>query len=88
MDVAERLRQYLAAELRVPDSARLELDVPLVRGGLVDSLGLMQIVEFVETEYGIVVDETELVPRNFRDLGSIADFVERKRRTASAVGES
>ena len=39
----------------------------------------MQVVTFLETTYGISVDDSEIVPRNFRSLQTMADFVAHKR---------
>ena len=51
--------------------------------GIVDSLGVMQLVAFVEGEYGIRVDDSELVPGNFDSVEAVAAFVDRKRKAAA-----
>jgi acyl carrier protein len=54
-------------------------DEDLLGGGIIDSVGLMEVVSFVEQEYGIEVADDDVVPDNFRSLQRIAEFVERKR---------
>lgn len=51
----------------------------LIRRGIVDSLGVQEVVAFCEQRYGIVVDSADLVPENFSTVERIAAFVERKR---------
>ena len=47
--------------------------------GLIDSTGILELVAFVEEEYGFKVADEELVPENLDSVQSIAAFVTRKR---------
>jgi acyl carrier protein len=51
----------------------------LIKRGIVDSLGVMQLVEFCESRYGITVTDADLVPANFQTVRRLADYVESKR---------
>jgi acyl carrier protein len=55
----------------------------LLAGGVIDSLSLMEVVSFVEQQYGIEVNDQDLVADNFRSLQSIQEFVELKKRAGS-----
>ena len=79
MDIIESIRRFLCEKLGIAEAERVEADAPLVRKGVVDSVELMQVVTFLETTYGISVDDSEIVPRNFRSLQTMADFVAHKR---------
>jgi acyl carrier protein len=46
--------------------------------GLVNSLFAMQLVVFVENEFGIVVSDEDLDIDNFRTINAIASLIERK----------
>jgi acyl carrier protein len=74
----ERVRDFIVTELRW-DGPPSELtdDYPLLQTGVIDSLGLFRLVEFLESEYGIQIDDTELVPENFATLSSIVKLTER-----------
>jgi acyl carrier protein len=54
-------------------------DEDLIKGGIVDSLAVTQLVDFVESRYGIQVGDSDLVPDNFRSLRQLADYVDRKQ---------
>ena len=82
MGVIESVRRFMSADLRVGNAGALGPDVPLVQKGVIDSIELMQIVGFLETEFGIAVEDTDIVPGNFRSLATMAAFVERKRGAA------
>jgi acyl carrier protein len=51
----------------------------LLASGIIDSHGLMEVVGFIESRYGIVVADEDLLPENFESLTSIEGFVTRKR---------
>ena len=79
MNVLDSLRQFLATELRVANGATLDPELALVQSGAIDSIELMQVVGFLESEFGIKVDDTEILPKNLRSLSRIVAFVESKR---------
>jgi acyl carrier protein len=54
---------------------------PLASGD-VDSLGLEQLVEYIEEEFGLRLRDEELVAENFESIPILAAFVEAERRPA------
>jgi acyl carrier protein len=50
----------------------------LLAADLIDSLGIMELVKFLEGRFGIAVLDEDLVPDNFRSIDAIAAFVARK----------
>lgn len=51
---------------------------PLLDSGLVDSLGVLELVQFVTETFGVIVSDEDLNPENFESIRSLADFVMRK----------
>ncbi|HET9988038.1 MAG TPA: acyl carrier protein [Kofleriaceae bacterium] len=54
-------------------------DQPLVQSGLVDSTGILEIVAFLETRFGVHAADEELAAENFGTIAAIAKFVVAKR---------
>jgi acyl carrier protein len=80
MSVEDRIRSFVVDELGFEDEpARLTADYPLLEKGVVDSAGIFQLVSFIETEYGVEIEDQELVPEHFGTLAGIARLVEAKR---------
>lgn len=77
--VIESIRRFLADDLRIPDAQAIAVDLPLLQKGVIDSLELMQVADFIEKKLGVPVQDTDVVPSNFRSLATMAAFVERKR---------
>jgi len=51
-------------------------------GGIIDSLGVLQVVAFVETRFGVKVGDADLVPENLDSVARLARFIEGKKRAA------
>lgn len=62
-----------------PDTA-LDADTHLFRSGVVDSLGLILLVRFIEEHYGLSIASSDLVLENFQSAASIKAFVARKKQ--------
>lgn len=54
-------------------------DEPLLDKGLIDSLGIMRLVAYLEKTFGVRVRDRDLVPKVFRSVRTIAAFVEGKK---------
>jgi acyl carrier protein len=77
--VIEAVRGFLSEKLRIPDAQAIAADLPLLQKGVIDSLELLQVASFLEKTFDIPVEDTDVVPSNFRSLATMAAFVERKR---------
>lgn len=49
----------------------------LVKSGWVDSFGIVEIVSFLESEYGVRLPDSEVAPENFETLAAIRSLLER-----------
>lgn len=79
MDVPTSLRQYIKENfLSTRGIASIDDEGQLLESGIVDSMGILQLVGFLESEFAIKVDDEEIVPKNFETTRSIAAFVAAK----------
>ena len=77
-DVARRLTRFIEDEVLL-DGGRARLsERSRLDGGLIDSLGVEQLVAFIEEEFGISLHTSEIVPGNFRTIGDIERLIESK----------
>lgn len=54
-------------------------DESLLGAGLIDSTGILELVSYLEAEFGIVVQDEEIVPENLDSVRQIALYVDHKR---------
>jgi acyl carrier protein len=85
-DIRNTIRDYVQREL-MQDRAQPTLgdDTNLLKQHIVDSLGIFMLVTFLEKQFGIVVDEDEMVGEHFETVADVADLVESKLEAAAAA---
>jgi acyl carrier protein len=81
--VTDRIRDFLAEHFPAARSRRLDPDESLLTNGILDSLGVLDVVAFLETEFKITVTDEDLLPENFESLGRLTAFVEEKQSFGS-----
>jgi acyl carrier protein len=81
--LAEPIRKFLLEKFPLAHKRGLSNGARLLEEGIVDSLGILDLVSFLETEFAIVVSDEELLPENFQTIERLAAFVQRKGQTSS-----
>ena len=79
IDRPARIRTFvLDTFLFTDDPAALDDGDSLLDRGIIDSTGIMELVMFLEEQFGIAVADDELVPENLDSVSRIVAFLERK----------
>lgn len=71
--ITEELLQYISGAFYVV--GKIDLDESLIEQEVIDSMGLIEIVCFLEKKFGCAVSDTELNAENFGSINRIANFV-------------
>jgi acyl carrier protein len=81
-----QIRTFLAENFPLgADPKDLAGDASLLEAGIIDSTGVLELVDFIEETYGVKVEDEELLPENLDSIQNIVAFLERKRSAASAA---
>lgn len=83
MELTEKIRSFIVDNFLFGDAEGLENEASLLAAGVIDSTGFMELVTYLEDEFGIHVEDQDIVPENLDAISSIAAFTERKRRLLS-----
>jgi len=80
MTIGASLTAFIQAEL-VGEERALEVDAGtrLIDSGLIDSMGLMQIIAFIEEQTGVRIPDEEVMPENFQTVDSMERLITRLR---------
>jgi acyl carrier protein len=78
------VRQFILSNFPSARSRPLYDTDPLIERGIIDSMGVLDIVTFIESEFKVTVDDEELIPDNFQSISQMALYIEKKR-VASAI---
>ena len=70
----------------VPEASGLSDEDSLLDKGIVDSTGILEVISFIEGDFGIVVGETEIVAENMDSINLLVAFVTRKRGCSPGDG--
>jgi acyl carrier protein len=76
---AAEVRAYVVEQFMFGEPGKLSNDDSLLDRGILDSMGVLELVAFVEQRFEVKVDDHELVPENLDSISRIAAFVQRKR---------
>lgn len=79
MSISDRIRSHiLDSFLFTSDGGRLKNDASFLEEGIVDSTGVLELVMFVEENFGITVEDEEILPDNFDSVNALVGYVQRK----------
>lgn len=79
MNIQDRVRQFIEANFYIADRSQMSDTTSLLDNGIVDSTGVMEVVAWLESELGVKVDDTEILPENLDSIARIAAFAARKK---------
>lgn len=79
MSIESTLRSFILENfLFTQDQDALANDDSFLERGIVDSTGIMEVITFIEEEYGFTVSNAEMLPENLDSVESLARFVQQK----------
>ncbi len=80
MSVEAKVRGYILENfLFTDDQSVLDSSVSLLENGTMDSTGVLEVINFLEEEFGISVADEEMIPENLESVKNIVAFVGKKK---------
>ena len=80
MEIKKVIREFFIQELSDNGFHEgVQDNQSLIDAGIIDSLGVLKLLAFLDETFGIIPLEEELNPETFSSINSICDFVERKK---------
>ena len=78
-DISQAVRRFIAENFLFRDEAdAIANDASLLEAGIIDSTGVLELVCFLETTFGIQVADEDMLPENLDSIRAIASYVTRK----------
>ena len=78
--IRAELTEFIVTNYLFGDVTRVPRDDDaLVEEGIIDSTGILELIEFLESQFGIEVSEAETVPQNLGSISNLTKFVMSKR---------
>jgi acyl carrier protein len=84
MEIKQRVRRFVVENFYISDPAEISDETLLVSSGYIDSTGMLEVISFLESEFGIRISDQETTPANLDSVARIEAFVTRKLSRAVA----
>ncbi len=79
-DVEQAVREYIVENFMMgEEDGELGSTDSFLDTGLIDSTGVLELVEFIEDNYGIEVNDEEMLPENLDSVSNIAAYIAKKQ---------
>lgn len=78
-ELITKLSTFLATDILKQPNRVIAPDEPLISSGLIDSFSLMDVALFVEDNFGVRIEDTELNADTFDNLTQLAALIESRR---------
>ena len=76
--IRTKIKQFIAKQFPSAKHHDLRDNESLIGTGILDSLGILDLVVFLEQEFRVAIGDDELVPENFETIQSLTSFVLNK----------
>ena len=79
MNLKELIKKFILLELiNDPNIKNLEDTDPLIEAGIINSLGMMKLIVFLEEKFSIQLTDEELIPENFESVKALSSMAANK----------
>jgi acyl carrier protein len=87
--VKEELTGFISANYLFGDDSRMPADdESLLETGVLDSTGVLELIEFLEDQYGVEVSDSDTVPENLGSIANLTRFVLAKTGRSTDAASS
>ncbi|OQX95452.1 hypothetical protein B6I21_05370 [candidate division KSB1 bacterium 4572_119] len=74
-EMQKAVLEYVENEYLEDDDEELEVDTPLISGGIVDSFSMVSLKRFLENKYNISIPDEKATPEAFDSVNNICELV-------------
>jgi len=79
MDIKSKIREFITTNFYVADPTALDDNASLLDNGIIDSTGVLEVIFFIEENFGFKVEDSEMLPENLDSIERIAKFITLKK---------
>lgn len=78
--IEEKIKSFIQDNFLLGDKNRvIKEDESFLQGGIIDSTGVLELVNFIEETYKIKVEDEELIPENLDSIKNLVVYINRKQ---------
>lgn len=73
-----KIKEFIVENFLFGNANGLQDNTSFLEDGIIDSTGVLELVTFLEENYNIQVEDTELIPENLDSIDNINSYIGRK----------
>jgi acyl carrier protein len=73
--LSDQLQAFVIQKFPLARNRRIGIDDALVESGIIDSLGVLALIGFIEAEFQVQIDDDDLLPDNFRTIRRLSELI-------------
>lgn len=74
----DKIRTFIIENFMFGENEGLKDNSSFLDEGIIDSTGILELVNFLEEEFSVTVDDEELIPENLDSINNVVGYLERK----------
>ena len=77
-DTKSKIRAFIIENFLFGKDDGLQNETSFLEEGIIDSTGVLELVNFLEEEFEITIDDEDLIPENLDSINNVTAYLERK----------
>ena len=78
MEIGRIVKEFIVSNMMVGERCvNLDDTFSLIENGVLDSLGIMKLIQFIEERFSFSIEDEDILPENFENIESISQFIKR-----------
>ena len=77
-DVKKATKEFIIENFLFGNDEGFGDDTSLMEEGIIDSTGILELIEFLEEEYSIIIEDEEMIPENLDSLNNVVVYMSKK----------
>ena len=87
MDIKDKVKTFIRDNFLFDSSAHIEDDDSLLEKGIIDSIGVLELVLYLEEEFGVKIKDEEVIPENLDSVANIEKLIKNKNGALTDSGK-
>ena len=80
VEIKAVVRNFIIENFLFDDDGSLKDETSFLDEGIIDSTGILELVEFLDEEFSITIEDEELIPENLDSINNVTGFVAGKKK--------
>lgn len=77
-EVRETIKAFIIENFLFGSDEGIKNDTSFMEEGIIDSTGILELIDFIEEEYSISVEDDEMIPENLDSLNNVVAYLSKK----------